>query len=84
MLISPISQAIEKNLAIKLATNRPCGQTWPAICYGDVIQPMCMFEDYDPGGFYDEMFSSDGSVRPYCEPLLKRFTGIDQKDFLAL
>jgi uncharacterized circularly permuted ATP-grasp superfamily protein len=44
---------------------------------------MEMFEDYDPGGFYDEMFGADGVVRNHCAPLLRKFGGIDQKDFLA-
>jgi uncharacterized circularly permuted ATP-grasp superfamily protein len=41
-----------------------------------------MFEDYDPGVFHDEMFSSDGSVRSHCAPLLNRFEDLSERDFL--
>jgi uncharacterized circularly permuted ATP-grasp superfamily protein len=47
------------------------------------VKPMEIFKGYDPGVFYDEMFGADGSVRDHCAPLLRRFSGIDQKDFLA-
>jgi uncharacterized circularly permuted ATP-grasp superfamily protein len=43
---------------------------------------MAMFEDYDPGVFHDEMFSSDGSVRSHCAPLLNRFEDLSERDFL--
>jgi uncharacterized circularly permuted ATP-grasp superfamily protein len=42
-----------------------------------------MFEGYDPGEFYDEMFSGDARVRAHCEPLFQRFGGLNEKDFLA-
>lgn len=41
-----------------------------------------MFNGYDPGKFYDEMFSADGSVRPHCSPLLDKFGQLKQQDFL--
>jgi|GEM_PF-3280334 len=44
---------------------------------------MEMFNGYDPGKFYDEMFSSDGSVRSHCSPLWSKFGKLDQQDFLA-
>lgn len=44
---------------------------------------MEMFKGYDPGKFYDEMFSEDGSVRGHCAPLLEKFGKVDQRDFLA-
>ena len=44
---------------------------------------MEMFNGYDPGEFYDEMFNGDGAVRDHCAPLLKRFNGVDRRDFLA-
>ena len=31
-----------------------------------------LFQDYDPGDFYDEMFSSPGVVRPHYRMLLER------------
>ncbi|KAB2642940.1 MAG: circularly permuted type 2 ATP-grasp protein [Verrucomicrobia bacterium] len=46
-------------------------------------EAMKMFEGYDPGKFYDEMFGADGSVRSHCAPLLQRFGQLEQKDFLA-
>ena len=42
-----------------------------------------MFEGYDPGGFYDEMFSADGAVRDHCAPLLGKLGQLEQKDFLT-
>ncbi|MFD2257989.1 circularly permuted type 2 ATP-grasp protein [Luteolibacter algae] len=42
-----------------------------------------MFNAYDPGKFYDEMFRPDGSVRPSCAPLLEKFGKVEEKDFLA-
>ena len=42
-----------------------------------------MFDRYDPGKFYDEMFSQDGSVRPYGDALFERFSRLEHKDFLA-
>ncbi len=44
---------------------------------------MEMFNGYDPGEFYDEMFNGGGVVRDHCAPLLKRFNGVDRRDFLA-
>jgi uncharacterized circularly permuted ATP-grasp superfamily protein len=44
---------------------------------------MNLFEGYDPGIFYDEMFAVDGGVRPHCGPLQDRFRDIDSRDFLA-
>ena len=42
-----------------------------------------MFEGYDPGKFYDEMFASDGSVRPHAAPLMERFNKLDPADYRA-
>lgn len=42
-----------------------------------------MFEGYDPGAFYDEMFGGDAAVRAHCEPLFRRFGGLGEPDFLA-
>lgn len=44
---------------------------------------MKMFDGYDPGQFYDEMFSPDGAVRSHCAPLLDKFGRLDQSDFLT-
>ncbi len=44
---------------------------------------MKMFEGYDPGKFYDEMFGADGAVRGHCAPLLRKFGKLDERDFLA-
>jgi uncharacterized circularly permuted ATP-grasp superfamily protein len=44
---------------------------------------MDMFEGYDPGKFYDEMFDSAGEVRPHCAPLLEKFRHFEDKDFLS-
>jgi uncharacterized circularly permuted ATP-grasp superfamily protein len=44
---------------------------------------MEMFKGYDPGKFYDEMFGANGAVRGHCEPLLRKFSQLEQKDFLT-
>lgn len=43
---------------------------------------MKMFDRYDPGVFYDEMFREDASVRPHCAPLMDRFGALETRDFL--
>ena len=43
---------------------------------------MKMFDRYDPGGFYDEMFGEDSSVRAHCAPLMDRFGSLETQDFL--
>lgn len=40
-----------------------------------------MFDRYDTGSFYDEMFEADGSVQAHCSPLLERFSAIPPGDF---
>jgi uncharacterized circularly permuted ATP-grasp superfamily protein len=40
-----------------------------------------LFNGYQPWAGFDEMFESDGSVRPYCESLLRVFEGLSQKEF---
>jgi uncharacterized circularly permuted ATP-grasp superfamily protein len=39
------------------------------------------FSDYQPEGFFDEMFSEPGVVRPHYEKLLSRFQGMDRGEF---
>lgn len=39
------------------------------------------FKKYEPGPFFDEMFSSDGNVRPHYSQLLDRFAGMDPMEF---
>ncbi len=40
-----------------------------------------MFEGYDPGQFYDEMFDAPGSAREHCVPLKERFSRLDEESF---
>lgn len=40
-----------------------------------------VFQKYETGPFFDEMFSSDGSVRPHYGQLLDRFAGMDPMEF---
>ena len=47
------------------------------------IKPNPMFNGYDPGNFYDEMFESAGVVREPCRPLLERFSHLNEREFLA-
>ena len=42
---------------------------------------MSLFQDYDPGDFYDEMFSSPGEVRPHYRMLLERAEALSVEDF---
>jgi uncharacterized circularly permuted ATP-grasp superfamily protein len=42
-----------------------------------------MFNGYDPGNFYDEMFQSAGGVREHCRPLFERFNHLSEREFLA-
>ena len=39
------------------------------------------FQNYDTGGFFDEMFHAEGSVRAHYETLLGRFGEMDQAAF---
>ncbi|HVJ46655.1 MAG TPA: circularly permuted type 2 ATP-grasp protein [Luteolibacter sp.] len=43
---------------------------------------MAIFEGYDPGVFHDEMFGSNGEVRPHCAPLLNRMESLNEREFL--
>lgn len=40
-----------------------------------------LFENYDCGGFFDEMFSSEGRVRPHYALLRERFCQMDPSEF---
>ncbi|MGJ8643176.1 MAG: circularly permuted type 2 ATP-grasp protein [Luteolibacter sp.] len=42
-----------------------------------------MFKGYAADKFYDEMFSPDGKVRSYCEPLHGKFQQLETEDFLS-
>ena len=42
-----------------------------------------MFEGYDPGEFYDEMFAPTGEARSHCAPVAERFRTMSRQDFLA-
>jgi len=39
------------------------------------------FENYERGGFYDEMFEADGKVRPHYQRLYKRFQEMSGEEF---
>jgi uncharacterized circularly permuted ATP-grasp superfamily protein len=40
-----------------------------------------IFQSYEAGPFYDEMFASDGAVRPHYRHLLERFDGMGSAEF---
>ena len=40
-----------------------------------------LFEQYEVGDFYDEMFSGPGAVRPHYRKLLERFADMREGDF---
>jgi uncharacterized circularly permuted ATP-grasp superfamily protein len=44
---------------------------------------MALLDSYQPGDFFDEMFSAEGQVRPHYATLLERFKGLEQDEFEA-
>jgi uncharacterized circularly permuted ATP-grasp superfamily protein len=42
---------------------------------------MALLDQYDPGDFFDEMFSAPGQVRPHYAALLERFKTLDTAEF---
>ena len=42
---------------------------------------MALLDKYQPGDFFDEMFVSDGQVRPHYAPLFERFQSLDREEF---
>lgn len=40
-----------------------------------------LFDNYDPGNFFDEMFVAADEVRPHYRMLLERFEGLTEGDF---
>ena len=42
---------------------------------------MALLDTYQPGDFFDEMFSAEGQVRPHYAALFERFQSLDQEEF---
>jgi uncharacterized circularly permuted ATP-grasp superfamily protein len=42
--------------------------------------PAELFDGYDPGPFFDEVFTPDGMVRPHYQPLVKRLAELSPDD----
>jgi uncharacterized circularly permuted ATP-grasp superfamily protein len=42
---------------------------------------MALLDKYEPGDFFDEMFSAEGQVRPHYAALYERFQRLDQEEF---
>jgi uncharacterized circularly permuted ATP-grasp superfamily protein len=42
---------------------------------------MPLLDTYQPGDFFDEMFTAPGQVRPHYSALLERFTKLDREEF---
>jgi uncharacterized circularly permuted ATP-grasp superfamily protein len=42
---------------------------------------MALLDTYQPGDFFDEMFSAEGQVRPHYAALYERFQNLDQEEF---
>jgi len=42
---------------------------------------MALLDKYEPGDFFDEMFSAEGQVRPHYAALFERFQRLDQEEF---
>ena len=42
---------------------------------------MALLDKYEPGDFFDEMFSAEGQVRPHYAALFERFQNLDQEEF---
>src|SRR5476651_863665 len=44
---------------------------------------MALLDNYQPGDFFDEMFVSEGKVRPHYAALFERFQNLDKEEFEA-
>jgi uncharacterized circularly permuted ATP-grasp superfamily protein len=44
---------------------------------------MALLDKYEPGDFFDEMFSAEGEVRPHYAALFERFQNLDKEEFDA-
>ena len=42
---------------------------------------MALLDHYEPGDFFDEMFSGEGQIRPHYAALHERFQGLDKEEF---
>src|SRR5476651_2379637 len=42
---------------------------------------MALLDNYQPGDFFDEMFVSEGKVRPHYAALFERFQNLDREEF---
>ena len=42
---------------------------------------MALLDNYQPGDFFDEMFSAEGQVRPHYAALYERFQHLDREEF---
>ena len=42
---------------------------------------MALLDKYEPGDFFDEMFSEEGEVRPHYAALFERFQRLEQEEF---
>jgi uncharacterized circularly permuted ATP-grasp superfamily protein len=42
---------------------------------------MALLDKYEPGDFFDEMFSAEGQVRPHYAALFERFQHLEQEEF---
>ena len=42
---------------------------------------MALLDKYEPGDFFDEMFSAEGQVRPHYAALFERFQNLEQEEF---
>ena len=42
---------------------------------------MALLDKYHPGDFFDEMFASEGQVRPHYAALFERFQSLDREEF---
>lgn len=55
----------------------------PSLSGPPVRSSEALFERYEPGVFFDEMFSADGRPRPHYQRFSQRFHGIDADTFNA-
>src|ERR1700722_16955780 len=56
-------------------------QSSPQPLSASKLPVMALLDKYEPGDFFDEMFSAEGQVRPHYAALFERFQRLEQEEF---